>query len=173
MQSGKLTRSLAVCAFAAAMMAQAQAVTVSRADGQPINPNGEPFSAQGMMNHTKYTVVASCNTWLNGTVTATGVVTITSVTITGSSACKLLQPTATSVTPWTGQFDSPTQLTINNMAIDWQVLGPCGPSKVTAQWANTLPGGSTQSGLTLNNAVLAPNCSATGGLVTSPKLQVD
>ena len=49
----KIVSLVAAVAFTAVSAAPAFAVTVTRADGQPMNPNGEPFSATGTTNLSK------------------------------------------------------------------------------------------------------------------------
>ncbi|WDD96554.1 hypothetical protein Bsp3421_006769 [Burkholderia sp. FERM BP-3421] len=173
MQSSKFVLSLVAFALAAAMTAQAQAVTVTRADGQPMNPNGEPFSAAGATTYLKGSIVINCTTRINGTVTPTGIVWITSASLTGAPLCQLAQPSASSASMWTGQIETSTQLSINNMAINWNLFGPCGPNQVTTAWSNALPWADNPSGLTFSSALLTPNCTISGSLVTSPKLRVD
>ncbi|NIE84182.1 MULTISPECIES: hypothetical protein [unclassified Burkholderia] len=164
----KVASLVVALAVSSALAAPAFAVTVSRADGNPMNPNGEPFSATGGTTLTKGTIVANCLATFNGTITSSGIVTITSTTFTPASSalCGLIQGSATSTNPWTGQADTATQLTINNAQVNASILGTCGPSQVVTTWNN---GGSS---LTFNNAVLTPNCSVSGTVTTSPKLLV-
>ncbi len=174
MQSSKFALSLVAFALAAAMAAPAQAVIVSRADGQPIDPNGEPFSAAGPLTYQKGSFTINCSTQINGTITSTGIVGITSATLTGSPLCRLGQPVASSASMWSGEINMPTQLTINNMAINWSPFGPCGPSEMATTWSNALlVAGIYQSGLTFSSALLTPDCTISGSLVTSPKLRVN
>ncbi|WP_186192256.1 hypothetical protein [Burkholderia gladioli] len=162
----KVASLVVALAVSSALAAPAFAVTVSRADGNPMNPNGEPFSATGGTTLTKGSITANCTATFNGTITTTGIVTITSTSFTGGGLCGLIQGSATSANPWTGQADTATQLTINNAQVSASLLGTCGPSQVVTAWNNA------GSSLTFNNAILTPNCSVTGTVVTSPLLSV-
>ena len=110
----KIVSLVAAVAFTAVSAAPAFAVTVTRADGQPMNPNGEPFSATAT-NLSKGAITAGCTATFNGTITSTGIVNITSTTFTGGATCSLISGSASSTSPWTGQADSTTQLSINNV----------------------------------------------------------
>ncbi len=131
-----------------------------------MNPNGEPFSASGLTNLSKGSINASCTSTFNGTITSTGIVNITSATFTGGATCSLISGSASSTSPWTGQADSTTQLSINNVQVNVSLLGPCGPSKVVTAWSDA------NSSLTFNNAALTPNCTVSGTVVTSPSFHV-
>ncbi|MBR8345633.1 activator protein [Burkholderia ambifaria] len=162
----KIVSLVAAVAFTAVSAAPAFAVTVSRADGQAMNPNGEPFSATGLTALAKGSINATCNATFNGTISSTGIVNITSTTFTGGATCGLISGSATSASPWTGQADSATQLSINNVKVNVTLLGTCGPSKVVTTWNDP------NSSLTFNNAVLTPDCTVGGTVVTSPKFHV-
>ncbi|WP_082722038.1 MULTISPECIES: activator protein [unclassified Burkholderia] len=166
MKTRKLVSLVTVLALSPALATPASAVVVTRADGQPMNPNGEPFSASGISTLSKSTISANCTATFNGTITATGIVTITSTQFTGDGTCKLISGTASSTSPWTGQADSARQLSINNANVNVELLGPCGPSKVVTEWSNP------NSSLTFNNAVLTPDCKVSGTISTSPKFHV-
>ncbi|KWF25039.1 hypothetical protein [Burkholderia pseudomultivorans] len=157
---------VAAAALSVAAAAPAFAVTVSRADGQPMNPNGEPFSASGLTTLAKGAINANCNATFNGTITATGIVNITSTTFSGGPTCGLISGSASSTTPWTGQADSTTQLSINNAKVTVSLLGACGPSKIVTTWSDP------NSSLTFNNALLTPDCTVSGTVATSPKFHV-
>ncbi|WP_175689937.1 activator protein [Burkholderia anthina] len=157
---------VAVVAFTAVSAAPAFAVTVTRTDGQAMNPNGEPFSATGLTVLAKGAINASCNATFNGTISATGIVNITSTTFSGGATCGLISGSASSAQPWTGQADSTTQLSINNAKVTVSLLGACGPSKVVTTWSDP------NSSLTFNNAVLTPDCTVSGTVATSPKFHV-
>ncbi|WP_323123745.1 hypothetical protein, partial [Burkholderia alba] len=141
--------------------APAFAVTVSRADGQPMNPNGEPFTATGATNLNKG-VSAACTATFSGTITASGIVQITTATFAGGNLCGAIS----AVTPWNGQADTTTQLSINNAAVNVQLLGSCGPSKIVTAFNGT------DSSLTFNNATLSGGCTVNGTVNTSPKFLV-
>ncbi|WP_176040566.1 activator protein [Burkholderia stabilis] len=160
----RIASLVAAVVFAAASAAPAFAVTVSRVDGQPMNPNGEPFSASGLTSFGKKALNASCTVTFNGTITPAGIVNITSAQFNGGSWCPLISGTAGSASPWAGQMDSATQLSINNAQVDIKLFGPCGPSKLTAAWTDS------NSSMTFNNAAWAPDCTLAGTLLTSPKL---
>ncbi|KAF1033546.1 MAG: hypothetical protein GAK33_06182 [Burkholderia lata] len=166
MKIHQIASLVAAVAFTAVSAAPAFAVTVSRVDGQPMNPNGEPFSATGLTNLSKKAIVANCSVTLNGTITPAGIVNIASVQFNGGSLCLLVSGNATSASPWPGQVDSATQLSIDNAQVDFKVLGGCGPSKIVATWSNS------NSLLTFSNAELTPDCKFSGPLVVSPKLHV-
>ncbi|MEN2472628.1 MULTISPECIES: activator protein [Burkholderia] len=158
---------LVAAAFTAVSAAPAFAVTVSRADGQPMNPNGEPFSASGLTSLHKGAVnPINCTATVNGTVTPAGIVNITSTQFTGGALCVLITGNASSATPWTGNVDSTTQVSIDNVKVNVQLLGTCGPSKVTATWSDP------NSSLTFDNAPLTPDCALDGRVVTSPRFHV-
>ncbi|WP_423367865.1 activator protein [Burkholderia sp. LMG 32019] len=157
---------VAAVTFTAVSAAPAFAVTVSRVDGQPMNPNGEPFSATGLTSLVKKQIIANCSMTLNGTITPAGIVNIVSVQFNGGSLCQLVSGTASSASPWTGQVDSATQLSINNAQVDFKLLGACEPSKLVAAWNDS------NSSLTFNNADWTPDCRLTGTLMASPKLHV-
>lgn len=167
MKIRQIASLVAAVVFTAVSAAPAFAVTVSRADGQPMNPNGEPFSASGLATLQKGAVSPiSCTATFNGTVTSTGIVNITSTQFTGGALCGLITGSASSATPWTGQVDSTTQVSINNVKLNVTLLGTCGPSKVTAAWSNM------DSTATFNNAVLTPDCTVNGRVMTSPRFYV-
>ncbi|WP_423367863.1 activator protein [Burkholderia sp. LMG 32019] len=162
----KIVSLVAAVAFTAVSAAPAFAVTVTRADGQAMNPNGEPFSATGLTNLSKGSISATCSATFNGTITSTGIVNITSTTFSGAATCGLINGSASSTSPWTGQADSATQLTINNVKVNVTLLGTCGPSKVVTTWSDP------NSSLTFNNATLTPDCTVGGTVATSPKFHV-
>ncbi|AWV02347.1 activator protein [Burkholderia sp. JP2-270] len=162
----KIVSLVAAVAFTAVSAAPAFAVTVSRADGQPMNPNGEPFSVSGLTTLSKGSISANCTATFNGTITSTGIVHITSTQFAGGSTCGLISGSASSTSPWTGQADSTTQLSINNVQVNVALLGACGPSKVVTAWNDP------NSSLTFNNAALTPNCTVSGTVTTSPKFHV-
>lgn len=129
MRNRKFVPFVVALAFAAAAATPALAVTVSRVDGQPMNPNGEPFSATSAPYETllsKGSISANCVATFNGTITPAGIVNITSTTFTGTnSLCSLIKGSASGMNPWTGQADSATQLTINNAQVNVRVArGP-------------------------------------------------
>ena len=155
--------SLAVAlALATVAAAPAFAVTVSRVDGQPMNPSGEPFSVTGSTNLTKGSTAAQCQATFTGTITPTGVVNITSTSFTGGTLCGFIS----GATPWTGQADSTTQLTINNAGVNVFLLGSCGPSKVVTAWNDK------ESSLTFSNATLTPDCTVDVKVVSTPAFHV-
>ena len=155
--------SLAVAlALATVAATPALAVTVSRVDGQPMNPSGEPFSVTGATTLSKGILSANCTVTFNGTITPSGIVNITSTTFAGGGTCGLI----TGLTPWTGQADSTTQLTINNAAVNVFLAGKCGPSKVVTTWNND------ESSLTFTNAPMDPDCKVGGTVYSSPKFTV-
>jgi len=158
----KIVSLVAAVAFTAVSAAPAFAVTVTRADGQPMNPNGEPFSVTGATNLSKGTTTAQCQATFNGTITPAGIVNITSTTFSGGTLCGFIS----GVTPWTGQADSTTQLTINNAAVNVFLLGSCGPSPVATTWDNVA------SSLTFTNASMKPDCTVSGTVYSSPKFKV-
>ncbi|AOK14555.1 activator protein [Burkholderia cepacia] len=166
MKIRKAVSAVAALALSSALAAPAFAVTVSRADGQPMNPNGEPFSASGITGLSKGGISANCNATFNGTITSTGIVSITSTQFTGGGTCGLISGSASSTSPWTGQADSTTQLSINNVKVNVTLLGTCGPSKVVTTWSDP------NSSLTFNNATLTPDCTVGGTVSTSPKFHV-
>lgn len=159
--------SLAVAlALANVAATPALAVTVSRVDGQAMNPNGEPFSVTGQTTLSKGSISANCTATFTGTITPTGIVNITSTSFTGGGTCGLISGTASSSNPWTGQADSTTQLSINNAAVNVFLLGSCGPSKVVTAWNDP------NSSLTFTNALLTPDCTVSGTVVSTPKFHV-
>ena len=116
-------------------------------------------------NLSKGAITAGCTATFNGTITSTGIVNITSTTFTGGATCSLISGSASSTSPWTGQADSTTQLSINNVKVNVTLLGTCGPSKVMT-WSDT------NSSLAFNNSVLTPDCTVAGTVLTSPKFHV-
>ncbi|AYZ64976.1 activator protein [Burkholderia multivorans] len=166
MKIRKAVSAVAALALSSALAAPAFAVTVTRADGQAMNPNGEPFSALGITALSKGGNNVNCTTRFNGTITSSGIVTITSTQFTGSGLCGVITGSASSTSPWTGQADSATQLTINNAQVSVWVLGTCGPSKVVTEWSDP------KSTLTFKYTPLAPDCKVAGMLETSPKFHV-
>ncbi|AYQ41445.1 PPE-repeat protein [Burkholderia aenigmatica] len=166
MKIRQIASLVAAVVFTAISAAPAFAVTVSRADGQPMNPNGEPFSATGLTNLSKKAIVANCSVTFNGTITPAGIVNIASVQFNGGSLCRLVSASASSASPWTGQLDSATQLSINNAQVDFMVLGVCESSKLVAAWNDS------NSSLAFNNADWTPDCRLTGTLMATPKLHV-
>ncbi|ABB10662.1 hypothetical protein [Burkholderia lata] len=166
MEIRQIASLVAAVVFTAVSAAPAFAVTVSRADGQPMNPNGEPFSAAGLTALSIKQIIANCSVTFNGTITPAGIVNVASVQFNGGSVCQLVSGSASGSSPWTGQVDSATQLSINNAQVDFKVLGGCGPSKIVATWSNS------NSLLTFSNAELTPDCKFSGPLTVSPKLHV-
>ncbi|WP_431825940.1 activator protein [Burkholderia sp. F1] len=166
MKIRKAVSVVAALALSSALAAPAFAVTVTRADGQPMNPNGEPFSALGITGLSKGGNSANCTARFNGTITSSGIVTITSTQFTGGGLCGVITGSASSTSPWTGQADSATQLTINNAQVSVWVLGTCGPSKIVTEWSDP------KSTLTFRYTPLAPDCKVAGTLETSPKFHV-
>lgn len=159
--------SLAVAlALATVAATPAFAVTVTRADNQPMNPSGEPFSVTGSTTLSKGFISAVCTATFTGTITPSGIVNITSTSFTGGGTCGLISGTASSLTPWTGQADSTTQLSINNAAVNVTLLGSCGPSKVVTSWNDQ------ESSLTFSNALLTPDCTVNGKVVSTPAFHV-
>ncbi|ACR31175.1 hypothetical protein [Burkholderia glumae] len=168
----KVASLVVALAVSSALAAPAFAVTVSLANGNPLNPNGEPFSASGATTLKKGTVSTSCTATFNGTITSTGAVTITSATFGGGGLCGLISGSATSSAPWTGQAVSTTQLAISNVQVNASLLGTCGPSPINATFNNNQSGTTPPSSLTFNNATLSPNCSVNGIITTSPAFNV-
>ncbi|AOJ42879.1 activator protein [Burkholderia lata] len=166
MKIRQIASLVAAVVFTAVSAAPALAVTVSRVDGQPINPNGEPFSATGGMLLIKGAINTVCTLTFNGTVTPAGIVNVTSAQFNGGNWCPLISTTASSASPWTGQVDSATQISIDNAQVSIKLLGTCGPSKVAGAWSDS------KSSLSFNNVDLTPDCKLAGELVTSPKLHV-
>ncbi|VWD00856.1 PPE-repeat protein [Burkholderia lata] len=166
MKIRQIASLVAAVAFTAISAAPAFAVTVSRADGQPMNPNGEPFSATGLTTIGKKSINTNCAVTFNGTITPAGVINITSAQFNGGNWCPLISSTASSTSPWTGQVDSTTQLSIDNAQVSFTLLGPCGPSRLVAAWNDP------NSSLTFNNAEWTPDCRLAGTLIASPKLHV-
>ncbi|WP_407973196.1 activator protein (plasmid) [Burkholderia pyrrocinia] len=166
MKIRSILRFAAPFVLSSALVVPAFAVTVTRADGQPMNPGGEPFSASGISSLSKGAINANCTATFNGTITSTGIVTITSTQFTGGGACGLITGSATGTAPWTGQADSATQLSINNAKVTVSLLGDCGPNKVVTAWNNP------NSSLTFNDAVLTPDCKVNGTAATSPKFSI-
>ncbi|VWC67903.1 activator protein [Burkholderia lata] len=166
MKIRQIASLVAAVVFTAISAAPAFAVTVSRVDGQPMNPNGEPFSATGLTTLSKKSIVSNCSVTFNGTITPAGIVNITSVQYSGGNWCPATSSTASSASPWTGQVDSATQLSIDNAQVDFKLLGACGPSKLVAAWNDS------NASLTFNNAVWTPDCVWSGTLMASPKLHV-
>ncbi|PCE30602.1 activator protein [Burkholderia ubonensis] len=166
MKIRKVVSAVAALALSSALAAPAFAVTVTRADGQPMNPNGEPFSALGLTVFIKGSNNTYCTTRFNGTITSSGILTITSTQFTGGGLCGVITGSASSASPWTGQADSATQLTINNVQVTVWEFGTCGPAKVVAAWSDP------KSQLSFNLTELSPDCKMAGLLETSPKFQV-
>ncbi len=157
---------VAAVVFTTISAAPAFAVTVSRADGQPMNPNAEAFSASGVMSLTKGAINTVCTLTFNGTITPAGIVNVTSAQFNGGNWCPFVSTTASSASPWTGQVESATQISIDNAQVSIKLLGTCGPGKVVEAWNDA------KSSLTFNNVDLTPDCRLAGELVTSPKLHV-
>ncbi|KVT72081.1 activator protein [Burkholderia ubonensis] len=166
MKIRKVVSAVAALTLSSTLAAPVFAVTVSRVDGERMDPNGEPFSLSGVVSVTKGTYITNCTVTFNGKITPYGIVTITSTQFTGGGACGLISGGASSTSPWTGQVDSTTTLAINNMRVAVTLLGTCGPNKVVLAWSDT------NSSLTFNNAVLTPDCKVNGTLTTSPKFHV-
>lgn len=166
MKIRQIASLVAAVVFTAVSAAPALAVTVSRVDGQPMNPIGEPFSATGLTALTIKQIIANCSVTFNGTITPAGIVNIASVQFSGGSLCQLVSGSASGSSPWTGQVDSATQLSVNNAQVDFKVLGACGPSQIVAKWNDS------NSSMTFSNAELKPDCKFSGTLMALPKLHV-
>ena len=78
MSTRKAVSLVLALALSAAAATPVFAVTVSRADGKPMNPNGEPFSVSGTTSLTSPVANANCTATFNGTITSGGIVNITS-----------------------------------------------------------------------------------------------
>jgi hypothetical protein len=162
MRARNLAARLAGLVCALALTGPAGAVTVTRADGQPIGPNGEPFSASGMTKLAKNQMSAYCLLGINGTITPTGAISITSMRISGDGICGLITSTASGVAPWSGQAVDTTHVVIYNAGLQFTLLGGCGPTMIGLQWSDAA------SSLGFNGAVLQPDCRIESWLVTSP-----
>ena len=166
MSTRKAVSLVLALAVSAAAATPVFAVTVSRADGKPMNPNGEPFSVSGTTSLTSPVANANCTATFNGTITSGGIVNITSTQfVAGDVLCGAIQGSATSNTPWTGQADTTTQLSINNVAVTAPFVS-CGPTKVVGAWDNP------SSSLTFNNASLDGGCTVTGTVTSSPAFSI-
>ena len=107
----------------------------------------------------------------NGTITTSGTVRITSVTIHKKSGNRFFfSSDASGVQPWTGQFDSATQLTVNNATLSVPGVGACGPSKLTLEWTSTA--NYDPPTILFRNVAIEPNCAIFGAVVVAPGLIV-
>lgn len=107
----------------------------------------------------------------NGTITTSGTVRITSVTIPKKSGnCFFFSSDASGVQPWTGQFDSATQLIVNNATLSVPGVGACGPSKLTLEWTSTA--NYDPPTILFRNVAIEPNCAIFGAAVVTPGLIV-
>lgn len=147
--------------------ASAGAVTVTRADGLPLDPAGEPMTVSGHLAMSKLTLSTNCEVTLTGTIKPNADVRITAVKFAGNGRCNLIKPLVSDTAPWTGEALSPTQLQIDNMGAHVPLFGDCGPSKIVPVWSNA------SSSLTIEHGTLAPDCSLAGRVVISPALHVE
>ncbi|CAJ0712846.1 hypothetical protein LMG6871_00566 [Ralstonia edaphis] len=173
MNNSRMVVTVALALMLSMMSAvPALAVTVSRIDGLPMDPAGEPFSAVGSLTLQRDALAAPCNVTLNGTITTSGTVRVTSVTIPKKSGtnCLFFSSSASGVQPWTGQFDSATQLTFNNATLSVPGVGSCGPSKLALNWTGAV--NADPPTITFVNAVLEPSCKITGTAAITPGLVV-
>ncbi|QRR07591.1 activator protein [Burkholderia sp. MS455] len=130
-----------------------------------------PFIATGPATVSKAGIPISCNIVFTGSIDGGGKVLITSATFNGSSLCKTIKANASANAPWSGQVDSPAQLTIDNVMVSVNVPlvgGQCGPSKITAQIRDS----DNETSVGLNNVNLSGDCGITGSLVTSPYMHI-
>lgn len=138
----------------------------SAAQALTVAPAGN-FSATGSMALTKGIVPVTCATTFSGTVTAEGVINVTSVTFAGSNfICRRISPIGL---PWSGKADSDSQLTINGMQVNISAPllgGLCGPIDVTAEWQKDM------SAARFNHVSLKPDCTMDGSMATTPKITV-
>ncbi len=139
------------------------------AAGWSSGPVATPFAATGSMSLSKSGIVLGCNAIFVGTAAAGGDVQITSVVFNGSpTLCGGIKATATQDAPWTGHFDTPTQFTLDNVAVKTPNGEQCGPSRVTATVSNN----GTESVISFNNAAIAGGCAVTGSLTITPYLSI-
>lgn len=137
---------------------QVQALTVQ--------PAGE-FSATAKMALGKGMVSLSCDTTFRGVVSASGAITVASVTFSGSNfLCGRIKALGL---PWAGQADSDTQLTLKGMQVDIRAPllgGKCGPVDVVAGWEKE------SSAANFHQIVLPPDCRLHGKMLTTPVIHV-
>ncbi|OQS40981.1 hypothetical protein [Chromobacterium haemolyticum] len=163
--------SFSHCLAAAALSlvaASAFAVTIT-----PPGPGGAamPFSAVGPAKVSKLGIDLDCKAVFSGTVDGYGNVAITSASFSGGALCKLIKPTASVASPWTGHVDTATQLTLDNVSVNVKspiAGGLCGPTKIVGSVADN--GSETVIGL--DAAQLSGGCSITATLNTTPYMRV-
>lgn len=140
-------------------------VNAMAAPAVQVSPPG-PFSASGDLSLGKSIVPTSCQTTFVGTVTADGVITITSLTFDGGMVCKRVSAVGL---PWTGTVDSDRQLTLKGMRVNIRAPllgGDCGPLDVSAVWSNTA------SSARFDKVKLPPDCRLDGTMVTTQRVTV-
>jgi hypothetical protein len=132
---------------------------------------GVPVVIQGPMQFTKGGMKVPCATTLRGTVDGAGKLRITAAAFSGDFRCGKIAPSASEQTPWTGKFDSASQLTIDNMNVNVKVPlfgGQCGPSQIVV--------GITDTGKELlvspKSVRLSGGCGMSGQLTVTPYLHV-
>ncbi|MDY7807248.1 hypothetical protein [Burkholderia stagnalis] len=139
----------------------------------PPGPGGAPmaFSASSKATVSKSGIPIECDTTFTGTIDGTGKVKITSTSFGNSTLCKLVKGSASVSEPWTGQVDSPTQLTIDNATVEVSapfIGGRCGPSKIIG----TIHEADGATTIALDDVTLSGGCAVKGSLTTSPYLHV-
>ena len=149
-----------LAAFAGGMTACGVAAALT------VGPAGT-FSATGRLALGKGIVPVSCLTTFAGTVSASGVISVQTVSFTGGNfLCRRISALGL---PWSGHADTPTRLTIDNMQvkIDAPLMGGvCGPVSVVATWESDV------SAAHFRKVKLPPNCSMDGLMATTPSIVV-
>lgn len=161
-----LSTATACVALLSASVAQAVIISPPGSGGAPM-----PFTASGPATVSKAGIPIGCTVVFTGTIDGAGKLLITSASFSGSALCKVIKANASVTSPWSGQVDSPIQLTLDNVSVNVSapfVGGQCGPSKVTAQIRES--DGETIIGL--NSITLSGGCSMTGALTTSPYMHI-
>lgn len=132
------------------------------AAAQTVTPVSTNFTASGPTSLTSGGTRLNCTSTFRGTTSADGrTASITSASLAGFG-CGLVSATNL---PWTVTAQSTTAITVSGVAVNVP-FATCGPSNLSAAYNNAT------GQMTFANAPLAPNCSVTGTLTTSPTLTI-
>lgn len=130
---------------------------------QSLTPTG-PFTAEGWGTVNNGNITITCDVVFEGEAYSDATIDIDSATFTdGGGNWGFLCPSVGDNTPWTGQVDSTTQITIDDVELTAPLQPDCGPDDIVTDWTNGDPNSTSDPALIeFNNTVLG-NCLITDG----------
>lgn len=122
---------------------------------QSVTPTG-PFTAEGWGTVYNGNITITCDVVFEGQAYSDATFDITNATFTnGGGSWGFLCPAVGDNTPWTGQVDSLTQVTIEDVELTAPFQPDCGPDDVVAGWTNGDPNSTSNPALiTFDNTML-------------------